>query len=69
MVLCFMNIKLSKNEIVLSSKKNQTLNILDLNRPLIRLKTIKKTLKNFIDKNKRIPFLRISHFWFLKPMH
>ena len=68
-ILCFKNIKPNKKETVLSSKKNHILNTLELKSPLIILKTIKNTLKNFIDKNKRISFLRISHFWFLKPMH
>ena len=69
MVLCFKNIKPNKKETVLSSKKNHILSTVELKRPLITLKIIKNTLKNFIDKNKRTSFLRIPHFWFLKPMH
>ena len=53
--LCFINNKLSKNETVPSSKKNHILRTLELKRPPIKLKIIKKILKNFIDKNKRKP--------------
>ena len=48
-----MIIKFNKKEIVLNSKKNQTLKILDLSSPPITLKIKKNNLNNLIDKNKR----------------
>ena len=53
-VLCLINNSPNKKDTVLSSRKNHIANILDLKIPPTTLKIRKKTLKNFIDKNKRL---------------